>query len=59
MSDDPLLRGVVMIGIADGKTVAKLYDDPGEAQKDSERTAKGGLYEAVVLARPYQVRRRP
>ncbi len=55
---DPLLRRVVMIGIAEGKVVAKLYEEPGDAQADSERAAKGGLYEAVILAKPFQVRRR-
>lgn len=55
---DPLLRAVVMVGIADGKTVAKLYDDAGTAQKDSEAAARSGKYEAVVLAKPYQIRRR-
>ena len=62
MTDDPLLRGVVMIGIdagsGDRTVVAKLYPDPAAAQADSERAAKGGLYEAVILAKPYQVRRR-
>lgn len=57
---DPLLRGVVMIAISDGKPVAtKLYDEPGEAQTASSDAAASGKYEAVLLANPYQVRRRP
>lgn len=55
---DPLLRGVVMIGIAEGKVVAKLYDEPGEAQAASAAAAETGRYEAVILAKPFQVRRR-
>lgn len=59
MTDDPLLRAVVMIGITDGKIVAKLYDEPGEAQKASAAAAETGKYEVVALCKPYQVRRRP
>ena len=62
MSDgDRHLRAVVMVGIDDtGTVVAKLYDEPGKAQADSEVAARGGKYAAVLLAKPYQVRlRRP
>lgn len=60
MTDDPLLRAVVMVGITpDGKAVAKLYDEPGKAQEESETAARSGRYDAVLLAKPYQIRRRP
>jgi hypothetical protein len=59
MSTDPL-RGVVMAGIrADGSVIAKLYESPTVAQEASAVAAASGKYEAVLLAKPYQVRRRP
>lgn len=55
-----LLRAVVMVGILpDGKTVAKLVDEPSVAQQESAAAARSGRYDAVLLAKPYQIRRRP
>jgi hypothetical protein len=52
-------RGVVMLGINGETIVARLYDDAMIAQADSAAAIRSGKYEAVILAKPYQIRRTP
>jgi hypothetical protein len=54
-ADDPI-RSILMVGIVAGKPVATKLVAPEAAQAESEAAARSGKYEAVVLAKPYQVR---